>query len=45
MRLSLESYTNKDIADEMDISVNTVKDHKKKAYKKLRKMLSYLRAT
>ncbi|GAA3613131.1 RNA polymerase sigma-70 factor [Flavivirga amylovorans] len=45
MRLSIESYTNKEIADEMDISVNTVKDHKKVAYKKLRKMSGYLGIT
>ncbi len=43
MKLSIEDYSNKEIADDMNISLNTVKDHKKVAYKKLRKTLSYLR--
>lgn len=43
MRLSIESYTNKEIAEEMNISVYTVKEYKKTAYEKLRKSLGYLR--
>lgn len=43
IRLSIENYTNKEIAEEMSISVYTVKEYKKRAYKKLRKTLGYLR--
>ncbi|GAA3603728.1 RNA polymerase sigma-70 factor [Flavivirga amylovorans] len=42
IRLSIEDYTNNQIADELSISVNTVKDHKKVAYRKLRDFLSFL---
>ncbi|AUP78043.1 RNA polymerase sigma-70 factor [Flavivirga eckloniae] len=43
MRLSIENYTNKEIAEEMNISIYTVKEYKKMAYQKFRKALSYLR--
>ncbi|MDO5970415.1 RNA polymerase sigma-70 factor [Flavivirga aquimarina] len=39
MRLSIANYKNKEIAEEMNISVYTVKEYKKKAYRKLRKIL------
>ncbi len=42
IRLSIEDYTNNEIANELSISVNTVKDHKKVAYRKLRNLLSFL---
>ncbi|AUP78724.1 RNA polymerase sigma-70 factor [Flavivirga eckloniae] len=42
IRLSIEDYTNNQIADELSISINTVKDHKKVAYRKLRSLLSFL---
>ncbi|WP_303318446.1 RNA polymerase sigma-70 factor [Flavivirga abyssicola] len=42
IRLSIEDYTNNQIADELSISINTVKDHKKVAYRKLRDFLSFL---
>lgn len=42
IRLSIEDYTNNQIADELSISINTVKDHKKVAYRKLRGFLSFL---
>ncbi len=42
IRLSIEDYTNNEIANELSISVNTVKDHKKVAYRKLRGFLSFL---
>ena len=42
IRLSIEDYTNNQIADELSISINTVKDHKKVAYRKLRGFLSLL---
>ncbi|AUP81263.1 RNA polymerase sigma-70 factor [Flavivirga eckloniae] len=42
IKLSIENYKNHEIAEEMNISINTVKDHKKKAYEKLRKILSCL---
>ncbi|TGV02176.1 RNA polymerase sigma-70 factor [Flavivirga rizhaonensis] len=42
IRLSIEDYTNNQIADELSISINTVKDHKKIAYRKLRDFLSFL---
>tara|TARA_R110002050_G_scaffold24083_3_gene64271 strand:- start:27266 stop:27793 length:528 start_codon:yes stop_codon:yes gene_type:complete len=42
MRLSLQGCTNKEIAEKMDISVNTVKSYKKNAYIKFRETLSYL---
>ncbi len=38
MKLSLKGYSNKEIASEMQLSVQTVKVHKKNAYKKLRKI-------
>ncbi|GAA3648698.1 RNA polymerase sigma-70 factor [Flavivirga jejuensis] len=43
IRLSIEDYTNNEIANELSISINTVKDHKKVAYRKLRDILSFLR--
>jgi len=42
IRLSIQDYTNKEIAEAMAISVNTVKDHKKKAYHELRLVLGSL---
>ena len=42
IRLSIEDYTNNEIAEQLSISVNTVKDHKKVAYRKLRDLLSFL---
>ncbi len=42
IRLSIEDYTNNEIANELSISVNTVKDHKKVAYRKLRDFLNFL---
>ncbi len=36
MRLSIKYYKNKEIAEKMNISVDTVKEYKKKSYKKLR---------
>lgn len=43
MRLGIENYTNKEIAEEMNISIYTVKEYKKMAYQKFRKTLGYLR--
>ena len=43
IRLSIKDYTNDEIAKALSISVNTVKDHKKVAYRKLRKLLGFLR--
>ncbi|GAA3613138.1 RNA polymerase sigma-70 factor [Flavivirga amylovorans] len=43
IRLSLEGFTNKEIAEEMNISIYTVKEYKKNAYQKFRETLSYLR--
>lgn len=37
IQLSLEGLSNKEIADELGLSLNTVKLYKKNAYKKLRK--------
>ena len=45
IRLSIESYTNREIAEEMAISIHTVKEYKKKGYKDLRKKLAYLRVS
>ena len=42
MRLSIEDYTNNEIAEQLVIPVNTVKEHKKEAYRKLRELLSFL---
>ncbi|MEE9361623.1 MAG: RNA polymerase sigma-70 factor [Cellulophaga sp.] len=42
IQLSMENYTNQQIAEDLKISINTVKDHKKVAYIKLRQHLSYL---
>lgn len=42
IRLSLKAYTNKEIAEEMEISMSTVKSQKRIAYKKLRHSLSSL---
>jgi DNA-binding NarL/FixJ family response regulator len=42
IRLSIKDYTNDEIAKALSISVNTVKDHKKVAYRKLRKFLGFL---
>lgn len=43
IRLSIKDYTNNEIAKQLSISVNTVKDHKKVAYRKLRGLLIFLR--
>ncbi|AXP79337.1 ECF RNA polymerase sigma factor SigW [Mariniflexile rhizosphaerae] len=43
IRLSIKDYTNDEIAKALSISINTVKDHKKVAYRKLRKLLDFLR--
>ena len=43
MRLGFKGYTNKEIAVEMEISIETVKRHKKIAYKVLRKTLGNLK--
>ncbi|GAA3622272.1 sigma-70 family RNA polymerase sigma factor [Flavivirga jejuensis] len=43
IRLSIENYKNKEIAEEMNISIHTVKSYKKESYQKLRKTLSFLR--
>ena len=42
IRLGIQEYTNAEIADELDISINTVKTQKKIAYQKLRNSLSHL---
>ncbi|NMH89191.1 RNA polymerase sigma-70 factor [Flavivirga algicola] len=42
IRLSIKDYSNKEIADLLAISVNTVKDRKKGAYRKLRGFLGFL---
>lgn len=42
IRLSIKDYTNNEIARQLSISVNTVKGHKKVAYRKLRDLLSFL---
>lgn len=42
VRLSLKAYTNKEIAEEMSISKNTVKSQKRIAYEKLRHSLGSL---
>jgi len=39
IRLSLNDYTNKEIAEELSLSINTVKTQKKIAYRKLRPLL------
>ena len=39
IRLSMQDYTNKEIAEELGIALYTVKEYKKAAYKKLRKSL------
>lgn len=39
VHLALKGYTNQNIADELDISINSVKTVKKRAYSKLRKTL------
>ena len=43
IRLSIKDYTNNEIAKTLSISIKTVKDHKKVAYRKLRKLLGFLR--
>ncbi len=45
IRLSIKDYTNNEIAEKLSISVNTVKDHKKVAYRKLRLALGFLTTT
>lgn len=40
---SLEGFSNEEIAEELKISVNTVKTHKSRSYITLRKHLEYLR--
>uniref|UniRef100_UPI0040480A7E RNA polymerase sigma-70 factor n=1 Tax=Mariniflexile sp. TaxID=1979402 RepID=UPI0040480A7E len=42
LRFSLNEYTNNEIADELSITINTVKTQKRIAYKKLRNALSHL---
>jgi RNA polymerase sigma-70 factor (ECF subfamily) len=39
VELTLKGYTNIDIAEELGVSVNTVKTHKQRAYKALREEL------
>ncbi|MEL0454676.1 sigma-70 family RNA polymerase sigma factor [Flavobacteriaceae bacterium SZ-1-7] len=39
VNLALKGYTNQNIADELDITINSVKTVKKRAYSKLRKTL------
>ncbi len=39
IQLALKDYRNNEIAEELDISINTVKTLKKRAYKKLRELL------
>ncbi|NHN25301.1 RNA polymerase sigma-70 factor [Flavobacterium jejuense] len=39
IRLSIKDFTNTEIAEELDISINTVKAQKKIAYKRLRPLL------
>ena len=39
IRLSIKGYTNVEIANELDISINTVKGQKKIAYKRLKPLL------
>lgn len=41
VRLNLKSLTNQEIADELNISINTVKTHKLSAFKKLRELLGH----
>jgi RNA polymerase sigma-70 factor (ECF subfamily) len=41
VRLNLKSLTNQEIADELNISINTVKTHKLNAFKKLRELLGH----
>lgn len=43
VRLSLKDFTNKEITKELNISVNTVENHKKVAYQKLRGYFNVLR--
>ncbi len=42
LRFSLNEYTNNEIAEELSITINTVKTQKRIAYKKLRNTLSHL---
>ncbi|GAL63766.1 hypothetical protein JCM19300_2802 [Algibacter lectus] len=42
IRLTLNAYTNKEIAEELSISKNTVKSQKRIAYKKLRHTIGSL---
>ena len=41
VRLNLKSLTNQEIAEELNISINTVKTHKLNAFKKLRELLGH----
>jgi len=41
VRLNLKSLTNQEIADELNISINTVKTHKLSAFKKLRELIGH----
>lgn len=43
IKMSIYSYSNKEIADELNISVSTVKDHKQKVYKRFRELWKQLR--
>jgi RNA polymerase sigma-70 factor (ECF subfamily) len=38
MRLNLQGYSNKEIAEELDVTLNTVKTHKVLAFRKIREM-------
>ena len=42
IRLSLHKYSNKEIAEEMSVTINTVKSQKRIAYQKLRNALNSL---
>ncbi|MEP1488017.1 MAG: sigma-70 family RNA polymerase sigma factor [Algibacter sp.] len=42
IRLSIKDFTNKEIANQMQISIHTVKDHKKMVYRKFRKLFAHL---
>ncbi|MEN8118844.1 MAG: sigma-70 family RNA polymerase sigma factor [Bacteroidota bacterium] len=41
INLSLQGYSNNEISEDLDISINTTKTLKKRAYKKLRQQLKY----
>lgn len=41
VRLTMQGFTNQEIADQLDVTINTVKTVKKRAYKSLREKLGY----